>query len=92
VSQFAKLNMDSVVDDLNEETLDTWGELRNEAHTSDTSPLTPYMDRETLRDDDLALDGSKFVETVDFKYKHPKLTKGEIETVVASYKRMNWWP
>jgi hypothetical protein len=27
-----------------------------------------------------------------YRYKHPKLTKAEVEDIIESYKRMNWWP
>jgi hypothetical protein len=26
------------------------------------------------------------------RYKHPRLTKEEVESVIESYRRMNWWP
>jgi len=92
ISQFAKLNLDSVVDDLNDETLDPWAELQREAGTEANTPLNPFMEKETLRDEDLSLDGAKFIKTLGFKYKHPKITKEEVEGVIESYKRMNWWP
>jgi hypothetical protein len=67
VSQFAKLNLGSVVDDLNDETLDPWAELQKEAGTEANAPLNPFMEKETLRDEDLSLDGAKFVKTVGFR-------------------------
>jgi hypothetical protein len=67
LSQFAKLHLDTVVDDLNDETLDPWADLQKEANTEQNAPLNPFMERETIRDEDLAIDGSKFVKTVGFK-------------------------
>jgi len=81
-----------VVDDLNDETLDPWAELQAEAGTKTTAPLGPYVERELLKDNDLSMDGSALIQTVGFEYKHPKLTKEEVEDVIESYRRLNWWP
>ena len=29
---------------------------------------------------------------IDGRYKHPRLNKEEVEDVIESYRRMNWWP
>ena len=108
VSHFAKLHLDSVVDDLNDETLDPWADLQAEAGVPDTSPLNPFMEKELLKDNDLSLDGTLFIRETGFqsvnllpsmtrianlyRYKHPKLTKDEVEVVIESYRRMKWWP
>lgn len=92
ISHFAKLHLDSVVDDLNDETLDPWADLQAEAGVPDTSPLNPFMEKELLKDNDLSLDGSLFIKETGFQYKHPKLTKDEVEDVIESYRRMKWWP
>ena len=92
VSHFAKLHLDSVVDDLNDETLDPWADLQAEAGVSDTSPLNTFVEKELLKDNDLSLDAGLFIQETGFQYKHPKLTKAEVEDVIESYRRMNWWP
>jgi len=92
VSHFAKLHLDSVVDDLNDEILDPWADLQAEAGVSDTSPLSPFVEKELLRDNDLSLDAGLFIKETGFQYRHPKLTKEEVEDVIESYRRMNWWP
>jgi len=108
VSHFAKLHLDSVVDDLNDETLDPWADLQVEAGVPDTSPLNPFMEKELLKDNDLSLDGTLFIRETGFqfvilcrltrqtanlcRYKHPKLTKEEVEAVIESYRQMKWWP
>ncbi|KAH7069300.1 hypothetical protein FB567DRAFT_245016 [Paraphoma chrysanthemicola] len=92
ISAFAKLHLDHVVDEVNDETLDPWAELQQEAGISQSTPLTPFMEKELLRDADLSLDGSLFEKTTGFTYKHEKLTKEGIEEMIDSYKRMNWWP
>ncbi|KAF2675032.1 NAD dependent epimerase/dehydratase family protein-like protein [Microthyrium microscopicum] len=92
ISQFAKLHLDSVVDDLNDEVLDPWAELQQQAGTKQNTPLSPFTEKELLKDTDLSMDGSAFMKELGFQYKHPKLTKEEVEAVIESYKKMNWWP
>ncbi|KAH7025378.1 NAD dependent epimerase/dehydratase family protein [Macrophomina phaseolina] len=94
ISAFARLNLEHVVDDVNDETLDPWAELQEKAGISkaNPNPLSPFMEKEILKDTDLSLDGSLFEKETGFEYKHPILTKEELENVVESYKRMGWWP
>jgi len=68
VSHFAKLHLDSVVDDLNDETLDPWADLQAEAGIPDTSPLNPFMEKELLKDNDLSLDGTLLIRETGFQY------------------------
>ncbi|KAE9962721.1 hypothetical protein BLS_010084 [Venturia inaequalis] len=91
-SKIAMLKLDNVVDELNDDTLDIWAELQQESKTSETTPLNPFMEKELLKDNDLSLDGTAFIKETGFQYKHPTVTKQEIEAVIESYKRMNWWP
>ena len=67
ISAFARLNLDHVVDDVNDETLDPWAELQQAAGISQSTPLSPFMEKELLREADLCLDGTKFEQTVGFK-------------------------
>ncbi|KAF2099300.1 NAD dependent epimerase/dehydratase family protein [Rhizodiscina lignyota] len=92
ISSFARLNLDSVVDDVNDETLDPWADLQTQAGITTNTPLTPFMEKELLKDTDLSMDGSAFEKEASFEYKHPRLTKEEVEGVIESYKRMGWWP
>ena len=91
VSSFARLNLDSVVEDVNEETLDEWAELQKRSGVQE-GPITPFMEVELLKDTDLSMDGSKFEKETGFKYKREKLTEEEVRNVIDSFKRMNWWP
>lgn len=69
INTFARLNLDYVVDDVNDETLDPWAELQIKAGIdAGSGPLTPFMEKELLKDHDLSMDGSKFVRTVGFEY------------------------
>ncbi len=92
ISSFARLNLDSVVDDVNDETLGPWAELLAEAKITRPGPLSPFMEKELLKDTDLSMDGSRFMKVVGFEYQKPKMTKELLEEVIASYQRMNWWP
>jgi nucleoside-diphosphate-sugar epimerase len=68
VSKMAMLKLDSVVDELNDDTLDPWAELQQEAGIVEPTPLNPFMEKELLKDNDLSLDGKKFEEETGFKY------------------------
>ena len=59
--------MDSVVDDLNDDTLDPWADLQAEAGTEVNAPLSPFMEKDMLRDADLCLDGRKLVDSLGFE-------------------------
>jgi len=92
ISTFAKLNLDSVVDDVNDELLGPWADLLAEASITRPGPLTPFMEKELLKDTDLSMDGSRLEEVVGFKYEKPKISKELVEEVIESYKKMKWWP
>jgi hypothetical protein len=67
ISSLAKLKLDSVVDELNDDTLDAWADLQTDANTNRNCPLSPFMEKETLKDSELNVDGSLFVKTVGFE-------------------------
>ncbi|KAI1261744.1 NAD(P)-binding protein [Xylariaceae sp. FL1019] len=92
LSNFAKLNMDSVVEDVNDDVLGPWADLLADAGITRPGPLSPFMEKELLKDTDLSMDGSRLETVVGFEYKKPKITKELVEEVIASYKTMKWWP
>jgi len=92
ISTFARMNLDSVVDDVNDEILGPWAELLHDAGITRPGPLTPFMEKELLKDTDLSMDGSRLETLLDFKYEKPKITKELVVEVIESYKRMKWWP
>ncbi|KAI9687131.1 MAG: hypothetical protein M1822_002542 [Bathelium mastoideum] len=92
INTFARLNLEHVVDDVNDETLDPWSEMLAKSNCVANTPLTPFMEKELLQDKDVTLDGGRFERVLGFRYKHERLTKAELEDVIESYKRMNWWP
>lgn len=67
VNTFAKMNLESVVDDVNDDTLDDWADLQDAAGVRENGgPLSPFMEKELLKDADLSLDGSRFESVVGF--------------------------
>lgn len=66
-SKIAMLKLDNVVDELNDDTLEIWAELQQESKTSETTPLNPFMEKELLKDNDLSLDGTAFINETGFQ-------------------------
>jgi hypothetical protein len=56
-----------VVDEVNNETLDPWADLQTKAGISSSTPLSPFMEKELLKDTALSLDGSLFEKETGFK-------------------------
>ncbi|KAI4150605.1 MAG: hypothetical protein LQ340_003986, partial [Diploschistes diacapsis] len=50
VSTFARFNLDSVVDDVNEDVLQPWADLLAERGITRPGPIGPFMEKELLRD------------------------------------------
>lgn len=67
ISTFARMNLDHVVDEVNDETLDPWAELQNTAGINQSTPISPFMEKELLRDMDLSINGSLFEKETGFK-------------------------
>ncbi|KAJ3323718.1 hypothetical protein HDV06_001448 [Boothiomyces sp. JEL0866] len=91
VSQFAKLNLESITEDVNEKHLQPWSELCKAGEIANT-PLTPYLDRELLKDNALSIDGSKIEKTLNFKYIHPEMTEGLVRQVIDEFVQAKIWP
>ncbi|RDL34720.1 NAD(P)-binding protein [Venustampulla echinocandica] len=92
ISTFARLNMDSVVDDVNDDLLGPWADLLQDAGITRPGPLTPFMEKELLKDTDLSMDGSRLETVVGFKYEKPHITKELVQEMIDSYTRIGWWP
>ncbi|KAI9276747.1 hypothetical protein BDA99DRAFT_494018 [Phascolomyces articulosus] len=91
VSSFAKLNLDSVTEDVNEKHLAPWAELLKKSDIR-TSPLSPYLDEELLYNNALSVDGSKIERETGFTYTVPHLTKEKLVEIIDEYKSQNLWP
>lgn len=93
VSSFARFNLEHVVDDVNEESLQPWADMLEKKGITKPGPLSPFLEKELLKDADLSLDGSLFERTTGFKYERESgLTLEGVKGILASYERMGWWP
>ncbi|KAJ3211046.1 hypothetical protein HDU67_004808 [Dinochytrium kinnereticum] len=91
ISQFAKLNLDSVTEDVNDKHLQPWSELCKAAGVTNT-PLTPYLDKELLKDNALSVDGSKIEKALGFSYTVPTMTEASLREVIARFEETGIWP
>lgn len=93
ISQFAKMHLESVVDDLNEDILQPWADILAKKGITRPGPLSPFLEKELLKDTDLSLDGGLFERVTGFEYERGAgLTREGVEEMVKSYQRMGWWP
>lgn len=92
ISSFARLNLEHVVDDLNEEILQPWADLLAAAGITRPGPLSPFMEKELLKDTDLSLDGGRFERVCGFRYGREGVSEEGLREMVGSYGRMGWWP
>lgn len=93
ISSFAKMNLEHVVDDLNEDILQPWADMLEQQGITKPGPLSPFLEKELLKDTDLSLDGSLFERVVGFKYERAEgLTVEGVKEMISSYQKMEWWP
>jgi nucleoside-diphosphate-sugar epimerase len=92
VSQLAKLSLDDIVDDMNEVSLQTWAELLAKSNIGRPGPISPFLERDVLKDQDMSIDGSLFESLTGWKPTHERFNAEGIREMVESYKRMGWWP
>ena len=94
VSMFAKLNLDAVVDDVNDDVLQPWADLLAERGVAPAGPISPFMERELLKDCDLSLSNGRAKRVLGWKIAEgrERITDEAVQAVVESYKRMGWWP
>lgn len=91
ISNFAMLNLESVTEDVNDKHLQPWSELCKAAGITST-PLTPYLDKELLYNNSLAVDGNKIVKELGFKYEVPEVTKDLLLEVIKEFVEVKAFP
>ncbi|KAL5037333.1 hypothetical protein RTP6_004784 [Batrachochytrium dendrobatidis] len=91
ISQFAKLNLDSVTEDVNDKHLQPWSELCKTGGIANT-PLTPYLDKELLKDNSLSIEGIKIEKELEFKFDHPVMTEQLLREVIDGFIAQGIWP
>ncbi|EAY10308.1 NAD dependent epimerase/dehydratase, putative [Trichomonas vaginalis G3] len=73
LSNLARINFKSAVQDSNDEHMQPWGKITEENQITKT-PLSPYLEPELLYHNEYCIDGTK-VTTTGFNYDVPELTK-----------------
>ncbi|KAI8617184.1 hypothetical protein BC830DRAFT_1254846 [Chytriomyces sp. MP71] len=91
ISQFAKLNLESITEDVNEKHLEPWAQLCKEGGILST-PLTPYLDKELLRDNAINMDGSLIEKTLGFVYEVPKFSEVKVRETIKDFEEIGVWP
>ena len=94
VSAFARFNLDSVVDDVNEEVLQPWADLLAEKGITRPGPIGPFMEKELLRDCDLCLNAAKARRVLGWKPEkgREEISVEGVKAVVESWRGRGWWP
>ena len=94
INTFAKFNLDSVVDDVNEDVLQPWADLLAQKGVTRAGPIGPFMEKELLKDSDLCLNGNRARRVLGWApgAAREKMNEETVRSVVSSYERMGWWP
>ncbi|XP_069674844.1 uncharacterized protein [Periplaneta americana] len=85
-----KLDMASLVDEVNDKHLGPWAEACAQSGVENT-PLTPYIDQELLYNKHLYLDFSK-LESTGFSWQVPQITREKLQEIIKDYIAMNLFP
>jgi len=91
LSNLAKMQLSAVAEDANDKHVPGWTKLCQK-HKILNTPLSPYIDKELLSNNNLCVDGTKILKDLDYKYVHPKFTKELIQAVVENYVAQGVFP
>lgn len=86
----AKVNFAYTAEVVNDKHLQPWMELCKQHGIKDT-PLTPFIDGEVLKDNNLMVDGSA-IEKLGFKYDHPVVTPDLVREQIAHFVAVKQFP
>jgi len=89
-SQAAKLAIDIATEAVNDKHLEPWAELCKQ-HGIASTPLTPYLDADLLKNNDLAVDGAK-LESIGFVYDCPDMTPQLVKEQIDHFTAMKLFP
>lgn len=94
VSTFARFNLESVVDDVNEDVLQPWADLVKKKGITRQGPISPFMEKELLKDCDFCIDSGRAREVLGWRVGKGRegLSEEGVRRVVESWERMGWWP
>ncbi|KAJ3130243.1 hypothetical protein HK098_004290 [Nowakowskiella sp. JEL0407] len=90
INLYAKLNLEAVTEDVNDTHLQPWSDLCKAGGILNT-PLTPYLDKELLKEHPFAVDGSK-IESEGFVYEVPQMTLDGLKNVISEFVDIGIWP
>jgi nucleoside-diphosphate-sugar epimerase len=88
--KFAKMNLPTVVDEINRRHLKPWSDIVKASGIENT-PLSPYVEEELIKKKHLAVDGSA-IEGTGFKYDYPHVTADSLREVVEYFAKQNLFP
>ncbi|XP_022196147.2 uncharacterized protein LOC111053520 [Nilaparvata lugens] len=90
ISKIAKVEMSTVVDEVNDKHLAPWAELCALGGVQNT-PLSPYIQLELMYEKHLNLDASKLSAT-GFRLDVPRVTRTELQQILDDHIEMNLFP
>lgn len=91
VSNLAKMQLSAAADHANDRHVPTWAKLCQSKGVLNT-PLSPYIDKELLYNNNLAVDGTSIAKESDFSYQHPKLTKKLLLAQIQGFEDQGVFP
>ncbi|ERF72204.1 hypothetical protein EPUS_02091 [Endocarpon pusillum Z07020] len=84
------MHLESVVDDLNEDILQPWADILAKKGITRPGPLSPFLEKELLKDTDLSLDGGLFERVTGFEYQRGDGLKREgVEEMYCVYNNIS---
>ncbi|XP_029644572.1 dTDP-glucose 4,6-dehydratase isoform X3 [Octopus sinensis] len=90
MSSLAKLNMNSIVEEINDKHMEPWADACQRDNVTNT-PLNPFIDQELLYNKHLHLSGSK-LESLGFSCQKPELTIDYMKEVLEDYLHTRLFP
>jgi len=70
VSNMAKMALTTVADEANDKHVPGWTKLCQDCGIANT-PISPYIDKELLKDNHLSVNGGKIEKVTSFRYQKP---------------------
>jgi hypothetical protein len=90
ISNLARLNFTSAVEESNEKHMQPWSELCKKSNCQ--MALSPFLDQELLLNNSLSVDGSKIEKSLAFSYLYPKITTDLVREVLDHFITMQIFP
>lgn len=84
MSSLASMQLTAVAEEANDKHVPGWTKLCQAKGISHT-PLSPYIDKELLRNNNLSVDGAKITKDLGFKYDYPKFEKDNLLAVIKGF-------